>query len=350
MALVVVLGITYWASQDVLLRYAEGLAARIARDATAYTEEFLEPAKDAVQLSNRLSEGAVLDPEDRAPLARYFFEILSTQDNFAGVYFGAENGDFLMVSREEAGAMGPFRVKLVETQPVRDVRLSWYTSQYRPVGDRSEPEDSFDPRNRPWYVAALDRDGLAWTEPYIFFTSKKPGITVAVPVDDPASGAIIGAMGVDIGIEALSAFLDGLDISPRGSAAIVAETGEIIAHSEEALVAVTEDGGRVRFATLDEGEDPILARVASAVEGGLGGLFPGEIRLARFDLDGEVWLAAVQRLSLDRSPWTVVTYLPESDMLAPLWRVRNTALMVALAALLATAALGLLYGRIVTRR
>lgn len=45
-ALVVVLGISYLTSHDILLRYAESLAARIARDATAYTEDFLDPRAD----------------------------------------------------------------------------------------------------------------------------------------------------------------------------------------------------------------------------------------------------------------------------------------------------------------
>jgi len=346
MALVVVLGITYWASQDVLLRYAEELAQRISRDTTAYTEEFLDPANDAAQLSDRLSEGAVLYVEDRDLLARYFFEVLRSQSNFAGVYFGSQDGEFLMVSRAEADAEGPFQLKTVETDPEREVRLTWLTETFRRVAETPLPDDDFDPRARPWYIAALEEDGLAWTEPYIFFTSKKPGITVAVPVDDPSTGIRLGAVGVDIGIEALSAFLEGLDISPRGSAAIVDETGDIIAHREESLVAVTEGDGRVRFNTVEEGEDPILTRAAAAVEGGL---FPGEIRLARFSAEGETWMAAVQRLSLARSPWTVITYLPESDILAPLYRVRNIAIMVAAAALVATAALGLLYGRVVMR-
>lgn len=350
LALMVVLGITYWASQDVLLRYVEGLATRIARDATAYTEEYLDPASDAVQLAEQLSEAAVLDPDDRDALARYFFEVLRTQENFDGVFFGATNGDFVFVNRDNSRDGAEFRLKMVETRPERSVEMGWYGEGYRRVDALSDPADDFDPRTRPWYVAALDQQGVAWTEPYIFFTSNQPGVTVAVPVYDAETGALQGAMGVDFAIVALSSFLENLDISQRGSAALVSENGNIIAHSEEGLVASVEDDGIVRFNTLAEGEDPVLTRAADAIEGGLDGLFPGEIRLARFIFEGETWLAAVQKLRLARSPWTVVTYLPESDILAPLWRVRNTALGVALVALVATAILGLLLGRAVMGR
>ncbi|WP_172296524.1 cache domain-containing protein [Pseudoruegeria sp. HB172150] len=349
LALVVVLGISYFTSQDELLDYAEGLAARIASDTTAYTEDFLDPANDAADLSYRLAETGVLDPTDREKLTRYFFETLRVQEQFAGIYYGVDNGDFLYVSRDGAEDGADFRVKEIITRPRRIVDLAWYNEGFRLISDRKEPEDDYDPRIRPWYNNALEAGGASWTSPYIFFTSKKPGITVSVPVDDPLTGETQGAIGVDIGIEALSRFLEDLQISPNGSAAIVAETGDIIAHSDPALVATTEANGTVRFSTLSDGGDPILTQAVAEMDAGLEGLFPGEVRVSRFRADGEVWLGAVQRLQLERTPWTVVTYLPQSDILEPLWRLRNTAIWVAVLALLATAALGLLYGGAVMR-
>ncbi|MDF0602387.1 cache domain-containing protein [Psychromarinibacter sp. C21-152] len=350
LALVVVLGITYWASQDVLLRYAEGLTARIARDATAYTEDFLDPANDAAVLSRRLIESGVVDTEDRAALTRYLFGLVKMRPNFDGTYYGDEAGEFVFVNRDTSMERSAFRVKDIVTEPERIVELSWVTEQFREVAGRTDPQDDYDPRTRPWYRQAQERGGLAWTAPYIFFTSQRPGITVAVPVDDPETLRFSGAVGVDIGIGALSAFLDGLDISPRGSAAIVAEAGDIIAHSQEELVATPDGQGGVRFGKVADGEDPILTGAAASIEGGLNGLFPGEIRVSRFEAAGETWLGAVQRLRLERTPWTVVTYLPQSDILSPLWRVRNTALWVAAGALLATALLGLVFGGVVMRR
>lgn len=350
LALMVVLGVTYWASQDVLLRYAEGLTARIARDATAYTEDFLDPANDAAALTQRLIEAGVVDPEDREGLTRYLFDLVKVRPNFDGTYFGYESGDFVFVNRDESMDRSAFRVKDIVTAPERIVDLSWVTEQFREVAERTDPQDGYDPRTRPWYRLAQEEDGVVWTAPYIFFTSQRPGITVAVPVDDPQTSRFAGAVGVDIGIEALSAFLESLDISVRGSAAIVAEAGDIIAHSQEELVATSDGEGGMRFTNVADGDDPILSRAAASIEGGLDGLFPGEIRVSRFIAEGETWLGAVQRLRLERTPWTVITYLPQSDILAPLWRVRNTALWVAAGALVVTALLGLLFGGVVMRR
>lgn len=349
LALVVVLGITYWASQGVLLRFAEGLTARIARDTTAYTENFLDPAEDAAQLSQRLLEAGVVPHDDTEALGRYLFDVLQTRDSFDGAYFGAASGDFVYVSRDTTEPRANFRVKTIETGPDREVVLSWRSERFREVAAQDEPDDDYDPRNRPWYRAALDANAVSWTSPYIFFSSQRPGVTVSMPVADPLSGGVLGAVGVDIGIESLSTFLGGLEISANGSAAIVAETGDIVAHSEEDFVAEADPDGTVRFNTVDGAVDPLLMQAAASISGGLGDLFPGEIRVSHFRADGQAWLAAVQRLRLEATPWTVVTWLPESDILEPLHQVRTIAVWVTLAALAATALLGLFYGRILMR-
>lgn len=349
LALVVVFAITYLASQDVLLRYAEDLAARIARDTTAYTEDFLDPSEDAAELGASLTESGVLAAGDRSQLTRYFFEVLAARQEVEGIYYGDETGAFTYVSRDGSRAEAAIRVKLVSTTPVRRVRLIWYTETFQSVTAEIDESDTFDPRTRPWYGAAMDQTGLSWTPPYVFFTAQTPGITASIPVVPPGRETAQGVIGVDIGLSALSAFLDGLDISPRGRAAIISEAGDIVAHSDPALVNVTEAGGEMRLTTMEGGQAPLVTQAAGAIDGGLEGLFPGEIRLARFEAEGETWLAAVQRLRLARTPWTVVTTLPEADILAPLYRVRDTALLVTLAVLAATALLGFVFVRKVTR-
>jgi two-component system sensor histidine kinase/response regulator len=43
-------------------------------------------------------------------------------------------------------------------------------------------ERDYDARERPWFkgAMALPDDRVFWTEPYIFFTTKEPGITAAM--------------------------------------------------------------------------------------------------------------------------------------------------------------------------
>jgi len=339
-----VLGLSYVTGQGIILSYADRLTQRIARDTTAFTTEFLTPAADAALLTRRLARSQVLATADRDRLARYFFEILQTRSDFSGLYLGRPDGSFTFVSRDEDPATAPFTVKQVMTRPVREVTLVGVDARFVPSDPRTDPDDDYDPRTRPWYVAAARQDGVAWTAPYVFFTSRRPGITVSAPVTGGINGEFRGVVGVDIEIDALSAFLETLDISARGAAAIVAQDGTIIAHRDPDLL-VPAQGDSLRLATLADGNDPILARAADSIKGGIDDLFPGEIRLARFQAGGETWRGAVQRLPLERTPWTVMIYLPEADILGPLSGLVRRAVALGLIAAALTVFVLVVFGR-----
>ncbi|MCB8837406.1 sensor histidine kinase [Aurantimonas sp. VKM B-3413] len=348
-ALLAILALTYFASQNALLSYAAQLTERVAQDTTSYTENFLNPADDAAALSQRLAENAVLTTADRATLERYFFEILRGRADFAGVYYGAADGSFVYVSRNSDVPGASYRSKRIETSPVRHVTLDWYDETFHRLSERVDDADSYDPRTRPWYEGAKASRDVVWTDPYIFFTSQRPGITVATPVRADPRLPIRGAVGIDIEIDALSRFLTRLDVSANGSAAIVSQNGDVIAHRNAAFVLTPDDKGGQRFAKVGEVPDPALAEAVASLPGGLSSLEPGETRLTRFTADGESWRGAVRRLSASRTPWVVVTYLPESDILAPIYRIRHIGLIVVGIVAALTAGLAVLLGRAMTR-
>jgi len=110
LALLVVLGVTYVASQNLLLRFSEDIAARISRDATAYTDGFLEPAGETAELTRQVIRTGLLDPGDQSSLGRYFLENLRVRDSLDGLYLGDADGGFVYASRAAEGEAGPYRV------------------------------------------------------------------------------------------------------------------------------------------------------------------------------------------------------------------------------------------------
>ncbi|WP_206455580.1 cache domain-containing protein [Aurantimonas marina] len=348
-ALLAVLALTYFASQNVLLSYAEQLTERVAQDTTTFTENFLDPADDAAELSQRLAERAVVSTDNPAILTRYFYEVLRSRADFAGIFYGAADGSFIYVNRDDTVDGAAFRTKLIDTEPTRSVRLEYFDAEFSPVTRREDDADPYDPRTRPWYVKALERRTVIWTEPYIFFSSRRPGITVATPVFDEESENIRGAVGIDIEIGALSQFLDGLEVGENGSAAIVSQSGDVIAHREASAVLALDGEGGQRFAKVAEIGDPALVQAVFSLPGGLESVTPGETRLTRFQALGESWRGAVRRLAGSRTPWVVVTYLPESDILGPLQRVRNIGLVVVAIVAVMTAIFSALLARALTK-
>ncbi|MEE2952702.1 MAG: cache domain-containing protein [Pseudomonadota bacterium] len=348
-AIVVIFGLTTFASEDVLLAYGDRLTQKFAQDTTAFTESFLDPADDAAALSQRLAESAVVTATDPDRLIRYFYEILRSKSDFSGIYYGASDGSFIFVNRDHSVDGATYRSKRIVTQPTRRVELTYYNALFEPIVKRDDPADSFDPRQRIWYEDAVKAGTVVWTKPYVFFSARRPGITVATPVTDPSSVKLAGVVGIDIEIDAVSHFLDSLEIGENGSAAVISEDGDIIAHRDASVIVEGTADEEPRFARFDEIGDPTLIAVFESLPSGIESLAPGEARLARVEVDGSWWRGAVQRLRGSRTPWAVVTYLPEDEILAPLKRVRDLGLGVSLLVLVLTAIAGALFARAVTR-
>ncbi|SMC32952.1 Two-component sensor histidine kinase, contains HisKA and HATPase domains [Fulvimarina manganoxydans] len=348
-AIVVIFGLTTFASEDVLLSYGDRLTQKFAQDTTAFTESFLDPADDAAALSQRLAESAVVTATDPDRLIRYFYEILRSKSDFSGIYYGASDGSFIFVNRDHSVDGATYRSKRIVTQPTRRVELTYYNALFEPIVKRDDPADSFDPRQRIWYEDAVKAGTVVWTKPYVFFSARRPGITVATPVTDPSSAKLAGVVGIDIEIDAVSHFLDSLEIGENGSAAVISEDGDIIAHRDASVIVEGTADEEPRFARFDEIGDPTLVAVFESLPSGIESLAPGEARLARVEVDGSWWRGAVQRLRGSRTPWAVVTYLPEDEILAPLKRVRDLGLGVSLLVLVLTAIAGALFARAVTR-
>ena len=113
--------------------------------------------------------------------------------------------------------------------------------------------DTYDPRMRPWYRKAVAEDDIVWTDPYIFYTSQKPGITIAGPFYD-ANGAVKGVVGVDIEIDQLSVFIGNLKIGKHGKAFLLNRNADVVAFGEMEKLKFNEtgDANKTRLVKIEE--------------------------------------------------------------------------------------------------
>jgi two-component sensor histidine kinase/HAMP domain-containing protein len=350
-AVLLVLGLSYLTSERVLIDHAVSLMRGVAANTVEHTTDFLAPAEAAADLSNRLARQEVVSSESNEALEKYFFELLRSNPQFDGIFYGNAAGEFVYVNRDGSVREAPFRTKVIRVaQSGREVELAWRTPGFEQVTSRRDDADPFDPRARPWYQQALSTGSITWTDPYIFYSSQRPGITVATPVSG-AGGVTRGVVGIDIEIASLSSFIAGLDVGRNGSAFIVNENGDVIAHRDPAKIKITQSDGAagLRFARYDEIADPIVATAIGSLAGGLEeARSAGEI-VTTFEHAGERYQAAFLSLPGTRWPWTVVSYVPEQDFLGPLKENRRDGIGLALAIALATGVIGLAIARSITR-
>ncbi|CAH2215129.1 methyl-accepting chemotaxis protein [Tepidibacter aestuarii] len=95
----------------------------------------------------------------------------------------------------------------------------------------AEYEDGFDPKQRPWYKGAVEKNGISWTEPYIDVHSNKLVVTASAPVYD-TSNKFIGVIGIDIDLERLSNNINKMTIGNNGYPMLISSNKLMMSHKK----------------------------------------------------------------------------------------------------------------------
>jgi methyl-accepting chemotaxis protein len=147
--------------------------------------------------------------------------------------------------------------------------------------DNNLPAD-YDPRRRPWYIAAAQAHRPILTAPYSSAGTRSLVVTLAIPVY--RHGALLGVTGTDFKIDTIADLLAGAHGGRIRSAFLIDEKGTILVHTDPALL------GR-NVSILFAGHMPSIGGSAQAVRAGEKG------RLASFTpiagLPGVHWYVVV---------------------------------------------------------
>ena len=303
-----------------------------------HTRWFMSPARSAAELSTALASNQIVRREERERLEGLLFQQLRSAPQFAGAYYGDEDGNFVYVKKE---GVREYLTKIVSVSVPREERTLFIKrrNDFTSTEQYFDPADRYDPRSRPWYQEAKSFRGSIWTDPYIFFTSQSPGVTAATPVIG-FDNHVQGVVGVDIEINELSNFLSQLRIGQNGAAFILNRNGDVIAHPNPQLLTTQSSDGGLRFPSIDKIEDPI-ARAAFGDRLTADGIVVDDLVQSDFQHQGQQFVSLIMPFGLDDIPWTIVLYAPEDDFIGTIKdnRTQNTIIAVAVAAF--TALLGL---------
>jgi hypothetical protein len=281
----------------------------------AGTEDYFKPAEMAAEAGQLLLSDHILELDKPDSLERYFFGQLRQRPLLIGLYLGNPAGEFFQVWRSDEKAKGGTRTKVIRNGPAgREVELTWRLPDYDIVKSERDPEDTYDPRARGWYQAAIERRGRVWTEPYIFFTSQKPGITVASPIIGK-DGKVEAVLGADIEMSEISQFLSRANLLGGQSVYISTADGKVIAHSK----------GSVLVSDSAAGDNALRFRVVSELPGieGTAGKRLSELAGRRSasvweeKADGRDYFVAVGQMSNIDWPWQLVVTVPKTRQLEP---------------------------------
>ncbi|MFZ5570236.1 MAG: HD domain-containing phosphohydrolase [Thermodesulfobacteriota bacterium] len=277
-------GLFFWIS------YRESTAAAIAtadRLFAEINEKVMERYRHALGSVSVLAGSAALMPGMATapthdglshPGLPLMLKALEHYEYLFSLYTGYDDGGFLQVIaprgradiQDRYGAPGNTAhiVRAITRDGSGQLRQHWrfLDRSGKVVGSRDELEPDLTPATRPWYKKALESDTAIYTEPYVFQSSRAPGITCARKLHFGP-----GVFGADITLERFALSLKRQRVSENGALFLFDRKGRLIAHPKEAPVkTVSAVDGRATesldFAKAAESKDPLVRAIVGSYQ------------------------------------------------------------------------------------
>lgn len=337
-------------SSDTSNRIAEELAVTLMQSATDRVHDDLHTfLGHATEVSDRyalrITKGRLPAEGDLSAWAQPMLDDLVTTPNVASICFGNPAGDAVWLLR---GQNAPLELGFSERASANGAREFPVDPKTGARGTKPIRVYRYDPRERPWYSAAMAHAGPVWTPIYFWFgeagADRTTGTGYTRVIRRASDEQVLGVLVIDVTLQQLSATLRQLPVAERGFAFIVDERGLLVAASRGPVN--SPSGARLK---LSESPDPFARGVAAAVP-----YANGEVAtttpLYRFDVAGAPSRAQVRALSpYPGISWRVIVGAPESAFLADAQVLQRRQVLLATAAALGSAALALRLGRQVTK-
>ncbi len=331
-------------------RNAHRILDTAARDLTAQIElgtikeldGIISPADMVSRMVARdalIEEGSFVNRMRRVPVLR---EALRGSDALSSIYLGYPNGDFFFFRRlydetERAGFDAPagsiYMVQTIERDDDTAIgRFIFFDESLRLLREDNRPDYAagYDPRTRSWYRDAVAAAAPVKTRPYLFFSNRKVGMTLAAPASD--SQVVVGA---DILLETLGKSLGERKFTPNTRIALVDLEGFVIAHEDvEALVTIPDEANaRPALRRLEDFGTAVHVEAAARLRG-LDGTASIDTRV---QADDGSWRVSLSPLSLEGSePLYLFMAIPERELYSEAARLaRNSTWLTILIILVA---------------
>jgi len=319
-----ILSYSYYQNSKAVLNLSDELIAQINRRVIEQTSNYLKPAVELAEMSSQIARTGGLSLHDRDQLESFTVSVLKSYPNFSRFYFGDERGNFLMAKRMPDGTIATNRIDRTGDSPSEHW---YYRNAAGDIVDSSESDTvKYDPRTRPWYIGAKKTKARFWTDNYVFYSDKKPGISAAFPAFD-VDGQFAGVFSLDIELSAISRFLKSQQVGQSGLVFIVNKKHEIIGFPDSRYT-VKQEGNSFRPLHI---RDLGIPAVTAAFEN----YKKVQSRRSVFELNGEMTISVFTPFpkSFGKS-WMIVLIVPENEFIGLITRTNVEIIFMSLAILL----------------
>ena len=303
---------SYYSSKKAMLQHANTIMDTISEFALDKSHSYLNIAKDAAYLTQKLEAKNVVSSTNKDLMIQYFYEQLQINKQFSSIYYASNNGEFMMLLRLKNGFL--FKHTYEENNS-RFSKKQTYDIYLSKVITSTIEKDNFDPRSRSWFQKAILEKKLIWTSPYVFYTLQTLGITTASPIYDNKDN-IQGVVGVDIEIKELSNFIASLKISKQGKVFMMNQDEKIIAFPNISTFEFNDYTNSYQLKTIQNLGDPIALKSYNTFKQKINTSNVNKKVFLTFKQNGMTYHSLFLPMRTNGINWIIGMYLPEYDYLS----------------------------------
>lgn len=325
--------VSYQMSSDMLETSAQDLTQRASREIAGEINGILGPADATVSLLSysRITSAETL--QERLSSFNVFKPVLSNASGMNSIFIGYEDGDYFFLHRfdseeerlkYQAPAGSVYQLRSIERSNNAVVAKFIYldASMHILLEDNHPEYADFDPRQREWYQDALVAKGAITTQPYLFYSVGKVGLTIAKRAVSSRS-----VIAVDIPLSALGAALRRQKVTPSSQLVLVNGDGTVVAHEDVmSLIAkpMTADSVPILKNLADFGV-PALADFSSAV---IKDMSANGISKT-VEIAGDDWRVSALPIAFEGAePLYLLTAIPKHELFASALKIRSTSILI----------------------
>ncbi len=350
--------LVYAEGRNAALDDAQSRFVEIAANVRGNVENLLQSAAaltDAAALA--LQPAAPAQSGDDSRALAFMKAVLDQNPDLMSAYIGFNDGAFLQVISVRGDRRlletyrAPARTSHIERIIARangERRQLWrfLDKEGTALLVREDQNPQYDPRERVWFKDAGAATRSVFTAPYVFSSSRLPGVTCARLLADGR-----GVFGVDLSLAQLGGVLERQKVSPHGTVWLVDQDGRLTA--SPGLAPGENAGGSPSLPEAAASSDPVLRAAAQALADHA--LVPSGKALL-LTIAGESYLAYAIPLSgglTTDSPremrLTALIAAPESDVTSRIDRMLKRIMLLAALALIPILGIAFLAGKRVMR-
>ena len=268
------LWISHRESKMAAIQMADRLFTEINAKTLKHYEDSLESVAILASSAVRMPSITTLPSQDGMthPAISLMLKALSTFEFLFSTYCGYADGSFIqtIAVRDQAslrqlyGAPPKtcFILRTIAPDESGSMQQRWQflDIHQRIIGGAADLDPGYDPRRRPWYIHAQKEATTFFTEPYVFSSSKLPGITCAEKFFQGG-----GVFGADVTLDWFTQFLKRQNISKNAILFVFKQDGHIILNPWENPVTVGDDS-KLRFLRGEASGDPRVRAVVAILD------------------------------------------------------------------------------------